>query len=216
MEKINIDATKREVIGKKVKNLRKEGKLPAIIYGSGVTPTPITLDKRIASRTLSNVGSSTLVVLNVEGKEYSTLVRERQKDPVSRALLHVDFQAVSLTEKVRAKVRIAFSGVAPAEKEFSAFIETGLEELEIECLPTDLVDQFTVDLSVLNAIGDSISVKDIPLPKGIDVLEDPEAMIVMATPPATIEEEAEDEEVEVEGEGPEVIEKGKGEEEVEE
>ncbi len=216
MEKIHIDATKREVIGKKVKNLRKEGKLPAIIYGSGVTPTPITLDKRIASRTLSNVGSSTLVVLNVEGKEYSTLVRERQKDPVSRALLHVDFQAVSLTEKVRAKVRIAFSGVAPAEKEFNAFIETGLEELEIECLPTDLVDQFTVDLSVLNAIGDSISVKDIPLPKGIDVLEDPEAMVVMATPPATIEEEAEDEEIEVEGEGPEVIEKGKGEEEVEE
>ena len=217
MKKISISATKREITGKKVKNLRKEGKLPAVLYGSGVDSVPITLDKKIVSRLLSNVGSSTLVVINLDGKEYSTLVRERQKDPVSRALVHVDFQAVSLTEKVRAKVRIALEGEAPAAKDYGAFIESGLEELEIECLPTDLIDQFVVDISVLKNIGDSLLVRDISLPDGIEVLEDPNAMIAMATPPASIEEEEEVEggEVVEEGEEPEVIEKGKGEEESE-
>ncbi|HEY61043.1 MAG: 50S ribosomal protein L25 [Anaerolineales bacterium] len=217
MDKIVLDASRREIIGKHVKNLRKEGKLPAVLYGKGVESTPIYLNAKEVSRALSNVGSSTLVTVKVDGKKYSVLVRERQKDVLSRALLHVDFQAVSLTEKVRAKVRIILEGEAPAAKEYGAFIETGLEELEIECLPTDLVDQFTVDISSLENIGDSILLKDITIPKNIELLEDVNAMIVLATPPAPVaEEEVEEEEVLEEGAEPEVIEKGKEEEETEE
>lgn len=216
MEKIVLNATKREIIGKKVKHLRSEGKLPAVIYGKTMESIPVELDLKEATRILSTVSPSTLLMINLDGKEYPTLVRERQVDYIYRNLLHVDFQVVSLTEKVRAKVRVALEGEAPAEKDFNAIISPGLEEIEIECLPTDLIDQITVDLSVLESIGDTVFVKDLNFPPGIEVLEDPEAMVVIASPPEAQEEEEVEEELLEEEAEPEVIEKGKAEDEEEE
>jgi large subunit ribosomal protein L25 len=214
MEKIVIKANRREVIGKQVKALRREGKLPAVIYGHGVEPTAITLDARESNKVLSGVGASTLITIDLEGEEYAVLVRDRQNHVLRRHLLHVDFQALSMTETVRASVALILGEEeAPAVKAYGAMIITGVESLEIECLPTDLVDRIVVDVTSLESIGDSILVKDLPMPDGISILDDPETMVVVATAPIAEEVEEVEEDLELEeGVEPEVI----GEEEAEE
>ncbi len=215
MEKQVIKATKRTVTGKQVRQLRRAGKLPAVIYGHNVEPLAITLDAHNATLSLSKVSSSTLISIDVDGQEIPTLVREKQRDFIRNVLTHVDFMAVSLKEKLRAEVSIELTGVSPAVKDFNAILVNGLTSLTVECLPTDLPEKFVVDISILAVIGNGIHVSDIVVPENIKVLDDPAEMVVVATAPAK-EEVAEvvAAAVPVEGEGaePEVIEKGKKEE----
>jgi large subunit ribosomal protein L25 len=214
MEKTVIQAEKRSVIGKQVKALRREGKLPAVIYGYGIDPISIVLDTRSSSRILAKASSSTLVTIELEGVQYPTLVREKQLDFIRNSLIHVDFLAVSMTEKLTANVAVHITGVAPAVKEFSAILVTGLTELEVECLASDLPESFTVDVSSLTEIGSGVYVKDVVPPPNVDILSDPEEVLVVATAMAVEEEEVEEELLEgEEGEGPEVIGKGKEEDE---
>ena len=207
MEKTVMKANRREVIGKQVKALRREGKLPAVIYGHGIEPTAIALDARQTNKVLSSVGTSTLITIDLEGEEYSVLVRDRQHHVLLRHLLHVDFQVLSMTETVRASVSVVLGEEdAPAVESYGAMIITGVESLDIECLPSDLVDRIVVDISGLESIGDSILVRDLPVPDGITIMEDPGTMIVVATAPAAEEVEEPEEELELEeGAEPEVI-----------
>lgn len=211
MEKVVISATRRTVTGKKVGALRREGKLPGVIYGHHVEPIAILMDSREATRTLATLTGSSLVTINVDGKEYATLVREKQHDYLKNALIHVDFLAVSLTEKIRADVTIDLTGVAPAVKDYNAIIVHNLSSLEVECLPQNLPQSFVVDLSSLAKIGDAVYVRDIPAPAKVEILTHADDIIVVAT---ATKEEAEVEAVEGAAE-PEVIERGKKEEEVE-
>ena len=218
MEKIVLNATRRDVVGKYVKTIRSEGKLPAVLYGYGVESTPIVMDLRETTKALRRVGLSTLVTLDLDGKKYDVLVRERQRDVILRTLIHVDFQTVSLTDTIRTKVSIVLGKeAAPAVTDFGAILIFGVEILEVEALPQDLPDRVVVDVSGLNMIGDSIRVNDLDLPKGVEVLGDLNAMVVVASAPALEEEEEEEEEVEAAPglSEPDVIEKGKQEEETE-
>jgi large subunit ribosomal protein L25 len=207
MNKVILETEHREVLGKKVKVLRREGKLPAVMFGHNLESTPIMLDMRSASKILGGVGSSTLVTLQLDGKEYPALVRERQYEVLHRNLLHVDFQVVSLTETVRAEVAVILGDEeAPAVKNYGAMIIQGIESLEVEGLPQDLPERIIVDISTLEKIGDSILVKDLPIPESVIILADPETMVVVAT--ALAEEAAPEEEVEEgveEGAAPEVV-----------
>ena len=218
MEKVVLNASHRTVTGKKVGILRRSGKLPAVVYGHNVTPMPIEMDLREATRTLQGVSASTLVELNIEGDTYSALVRETQRDFIKGTYLHVDFQAVSTTEKLRTGVGIEFLGESPAVRELNGFIVTGLDSLEVECFPQHLPEKIEVDISGLAAIGDGIYVRDIPITENVSILDDPEEMIALVTL-AGKEEEAEEEVEEGEElEEPEVIERARkdvGEEEEE-
>ena len=217
MEKMLIKANKREVIGKKVRALRRAGKLPAVIYGNKIdNPISIELEAHEALMVLRNAGSSTLLTIELDGTEYPTLIREKQVDYLKNIPIHIDFVAVSLTEKTTALVSVHIEGDAPAVKDFGAILVTGVVELDVECLPTDLPERFTVDVSTITEIGSGIYVKDIDAPDGVEILTDPEEVIVIATA-AAIEEELEEAEGELleeeELEEPEVIERGKKEEE---
>ena len=213
MEKVVLKAEKRDVIGKQVRALRREGKLPAVVYGRHIDPISIVLDARDASKTLGRATSSSLITIEVGGKQYPTLVRERQLDFIRNELIHVDFMAVSMTEKITASVGVHIVGESPAVKEYGAILVTNLTELEVECLANDLPERFTVDVSNLAEIGDGLYVRDIPAPANVEILTDPEEMIVVATAMAAEEEEEVEEVLEgEEGEEPEVIGKGKEEE----
>ena len=213
MEEVVFQANHREVIGKKVKVLRREGLLPAVVYGHNTEPIPITLDMRDATRTLDSISPSALVVLNIDGTKHYTLVRDKQRNPVRRSIIHVDFQAVSLTETVRADLNINIVGEAPAVETYLAILVPSLEQLSIESLPTNLPDRIDVDISGLEEIGDSILVSDLVVPEGVDILNDPEDVVVVVIAPAVEEEEVEEEEVELEeGAEPEVLDRGKREE----
>lgn len=181
MEKVVLKATKRDVTGKQVSALRRAGKLPAVIYGRRTEPVSITLDAHVAGLALSKVGSSSLITVDVDGKEYPALVRERQRDFIKGTLKHVDFLAVSLTETIRADVRIEITGVSPAVKDLNAVLVTGLHAISVECLPTDLPDHIEVDISSLAQVGDGIHVGDLQVSDKVQILTDPGEMIVVAT-----------------------------------
>lgn len=215
MEKVVINATKRTVIGKQVSALRRASKLPGVIYGHKIDPIAITMELKESTRVLNNTTSSSVITLNVEGTEYAALVRERQRDVLKNRFIHVDFQAVSQTEKIRAEVNIVVEGHAPAVKDFNGVVVEGLTSITVEALPKDLPERFVVDLSTLMQIGDSITLRDIAIPAGVDVLDSLDEMIILITAPAAEEVEEVAAVEAVEGAEPEVIEKGKKEEDTE-
>lgn len=210
MEKVVVKAQSRDVIGKQVRALRRGGLLPAVIYGHNIKPIAISLNFHEVSLLLPKVSSSQLVVVDVDGKKHTVLVRERQRHPVTGDLLHVDFQAVSLKEKLRVNVGLHFRGEAPAVKNFGGILVTSMEELEVECLPNDLPNRLDVDLSSLEQIGDAVYVRDVVLPPKVQVLDELDEIVAVITAPAAEEEAGEEEGAAAE---PEVIEKGKKEEE---
>jgi len=181
LEKVVLKATKRNVTGKQVGALRRAGKLPAVLYGRHTESTPILLDAHETSLKLSRLTSSSLVTISLDGKEYPTLVRAKQRHPLKNQLMHLDFQALSLTEKTHAKVGIEFQGTAPAVKTYSATIVHGVTELEVECLPQDLPERVVVDISGLAEPGESIHVRDLKLPDQVEILSDPDDVIVSVT-----------------------------------
>ena len=188
MEKVVIKATKRDVIGKQVRAMRRDGKLPAVIYGRRTEPISISLDAHSASLALAKLTSSSLVTIDVDGTEYPALVREKQRDYIKNRLLHVDFLAVSMTETLRTSVTVHFIGISGAVKDFNAVLVKNLEQLEVECLPTDLPERIDVDISVLAKPGEGIRVREVMVPDTVRLLNDPDTMVVVATF-AKVEEE---------------------------
>ena len=207
MEKVVLKATKREALGRKVGALRRAGKLPAVLYGHGVKSTPIMLDAHEATLRLSHLTSSSLVMVDLDGTEYPALVREKQRDYIKNRLLHLDFQVISMTEKVTTKVGIELTGTAPAVKAFNAVIITVLNELEVECMPQDLPARVLIDISGLTEVGAGIHVRDVVISDQVKILDDPAEMIVVAT--ATREEKVVEEAPAEEEAAPEESEPGR-------
>lgn len=208
MAHLVLKATRRDKLaGKTVKALRRQGYLPAVMYGHNFEPVSILLDAHSANLALSGLSSSTIVTVDLEGSEQATLIRERQKDYLRNRLLHVDFQVVSLTEKIRTAVNIDLTGLSPAVKDFNAVIVSHVTSIMVEALPNDLPSSIKVDVSILKAIGDAIHVRDLVVSSSVTVLADPDEIVVVATGAAAEEEGEAGDAAE-----PEVIERGKKEE----
>ncbi|OGO12179.1 MAG: hypothetical protein A2Y53_01925 [Chloroflexi bacterium RBG_16_47_49] len=215
MEEVVLKAIRRNVLGKQVKAIRREGRLPAVIYGHYIEPISIELNLRDASKSLTGLAPSALVTLEVDGTPHRTLVREKQRNKITGILLHIDFLAVSMKEKLRSQVYMEIVGLAPAIKDFSGVLVTGSDEVEVECLPQDLPERIVVDISGLLKIGDGIYVRDLAVPEGVKILEDPDTMVALITAQAAEEVEVAPAVEEVPITEPEIIERGKKEEEEE-
>ena len=215
MERVVLKATKRDVTGKQVKALRREGQLPAVIYGRHVEPIKIMMEAHMAALALAKLTSSSLVMIDVDGTEYPALVREKQRNYIKNTLLHVDFLAVNLKEKIRTQVRIEITGLSLAVKDFNAVLVNHLNRLEVECLPTDLPERIVVSLDALKQVGDAIHVRDIAAIDNVRFLDDPDEMIIVATYAKEEEEAAPVAAAAEVTEEVAVIEKGKKEEEEE-
>jgi len=181
MEKVVLKANKRTVIGKQVKALRREGKLPAVIYGRHGDPINIELEARSTGRILANATSSSLITIEIDGEKIPTLIREKQRDFIKNSLLHVDFMTVSMTEILRAYVALRFKGVSFAVKDLNAILVHNIEQLQVECLPGDLPEYVEVDISSLENPGDGIRVGDLPIPANVTVLDDADMMVAVAS-----------------------------------
>jgi large subunit ribosomal protein L25 len=205
MEKVVINASPRTVIGKKVGVLRREGKLPGVLYGHNFTATPIIMDLRQASKVLHSVTGSSIVTIDLDGKEHAVIVREKQRNFIRGTFLHIDFQVISLTEKIRTNVSIELVGLSPAVKDFNGLIVTGIDELDVECLPQYLPEKITVDISSLLKIGDGIFVRDLQLDSNITIFNHEGEQLVHITAQKTEEEEVVEAVATVEE--PEIIEK---------
>ncbi|MGD8812974.1 MAG: 50S ribosomal protein L25 [Anaerolineales bacterium] len=177
MEAMKIDANLRKVVGKKVKTLRLGGSVPAVMYGKGVEAIVIQLDNKDVDRLLSQAGGSTVIDLSIGKDTHKVLVRAVQRDPITLDLMHVDFLKVAMDVAIRTYIPIELVGEAPAVKELGGVLVTGMTEVEVEALPSDLVDKISVDLEVLEGMDDSIMVGDLFLGKDVKVLTDPEEVV---------------------------------------
>jgi len=204
MEAVTLDANERKTIGKQVKALRRQGLLPAVIYGVGIDPLPIELDEKVASRVLANVGGSTLIDLKIGKDTHKVLVREFQRDVIRRNILHVDFLVVAMDVVITAVVPVVLVGEAPAMEELGGIIVSGLNEIEVEALPEDLPEQVTADIGALASMNDAITAGDLALGEKVTLITDPGETIanVIAQMAEEVIEEEELEELE-EGEEPE-------------
>ena len=195
MEALTLKAEVRQTVGKRVKNLRKQGLVPAVLYGRDQESIPLQLDNKSLARVLAEAGGHQLISLEVENqKPQMILARDIQRDVIRRNYMHVDFYAVKMDEKVTAEIPIVVEGESPAV-ELGGIMTQGLDALEIECLPTDLISAIPVSVDGLENFNDSILVADLKVPSSITVLSDPDSMIVKIEPPR-LEEEIFDEELE--------------------
>ena len=192
-ERKQIKAELRTVLGRKVRQLRKDGFLPATVYGRNFEPISIQFKAMELERLFNEVGESGLVELLVDTQKIPVLFRNPQYSPVESELVHIDCYKVNLKEKITATVPIEFIGESQAVKEGNNLVEVS-NEVEIEALPADLPESITVDITVLNTVDDMITVGDIKLDEKMEMVTQADQVIVKVEKPR-VEEEAPVEEV---------------------
>jgi len=193
MDKIELGVTNREILGKKVKHLRRQGITPVHLFGHGIESLALQCDTGELERVLAQAGQTGLISLKLdkEKKSRPVVIREFDRDWRRGKLLHVDFYQVKMEEKIRLEVPIVLVGEAPALKSKDNMLEHELENLTVECLPAKIPASVEVDISSFTEPGQAIRVRDIALDKDITVLNDPELVVVKISwrPVEKVEEE---------------------------
>ena len=189
----------RDTLGKKVRFLRRQGLTPANLYGPKTESIPLQVETSLLERLIATVGRNALITLKVDGAKEPRLamIRDIQRDPLTGALLHVGFFQIEVTHKVRAEIPLIFLGEAPAAKSPRAMLIQNLTSLQVEGLPTDLPRRIEVDLSLLQEMNQAIHVREIPMDDRLEVLTDPDEVVVhVVETRAPVEEEEVKEETE--------------------
>ena len=210
MAEVTLKAVKRERTGKgAARKLRAANKVPAIVYGQGMDPIPVEVDRReLVTAFHTDAGMNVLLTIEVDGTSTTTLARDLQRDPLRGTLLHADFVKVDLKQEVEVDVPVHIVGEAAGQKE-GGVLEQPLFSLHVRCLPTEVPESIDADISSLN-IGDSLKVADLAGGRDFTILNDPDSPVASIVAPVS-EEELEameaaataDVEVPVEGEEPE-------------
>ncbi|MFH0804462.1 MAG: 50S ribosomal protein L25 [Candidatus Zambryskibacteria bacterium] len=188
---INIKAEKREKIGK-LNTLRKEGFMPAVFYGHKKESTPIQIKKIDFIKAWKNAGESTVIKLMTPDGEVEALIHDVDLDPITSEPRHADFYVFEKGHKVEVAVPLEFIGISPAVKDLGGVLMKIMHEIKIEAEPSNLPHQIEVDISPITELEGQILAKDIVMPKGVDLMENPDEVVVtVATPKAEkVEEEA--------------------------
>lgn len=207
MEALELVADVREAIGKQAKRLRQQGLVPAVVYGREVETVAIQINEKTLNKVLDQAGTHQLISLKIgKSKPRLTLARDIQRDVIKRNYVHVDFYVVKMDEKVTAEVPLLLIGEAPAVKDLGGVLTHGISELEIECLPGDLISSVEVSVADLVDINDMITVADLKVPDAVTILSDPDSVVAKIEAPRKVAEEVEEEAVEVTaGAEPEVL-----------
>jgi large subunit ribosomal protein L25 len=213
MKTIELTVEKRSTNGKnEARRSRAAGRIPAVVYGAGKPNVPITVDRKALSDVFrEGAGENAIFLLKLGGSDQSrhAMIREMQRDPVSRRPLHIDFVRVLMDVKVTVKVPIEVVGVAKGVKTEGGILDVVTREVEIESLPGNIPAHLAVDVAEL-AIGDAIRISQIPAPEGVRIVDNPEKVVLHVAHPAREEEPvAAAAEGAAEPTEPEVLKKGK-------
>ncbi len=214
-ETYSLDAESRVVIGKKVRRLRVQGLVPAVIYGARVEPIHLQIPYRPLEIALMHAGGTHLIDINFGDRTQSVITREVQRDVLRGTIMHVDFLAVDASTRITADVQIRIIGASPAVEQRLGVLLHQTSTLSIEAVPADLVDAIDVDISGLKEIGDAIHVRDLNINPNIIINNDPDDLIVRINAIRELEEEeaGEGEEGETATSEPELVARRKAEEE---
>ena len=174
---MELTVQKREIFGRGVKNLRKQGLVPAEFYGHNAKNISFSVAAKEFSKGFKEAGESTVLKLVFDNEKINVLIHDVDRNPLTDEILHIDFYGIKMDQKIKIKVPILFIGEAPAVKEQGGVVVKAINEIEVEALPADLPHHIEVDLSALSAIGNSIFVKDFNINKGVKVLVDFETVV---------------------------------------
>jgi len=188
---LSLTAKIRKTTGKKTETLRKEGILPAVLYGPKIKSQPVEVDAKEFEKVFQEAGESSLLELQVGKDKYLVLIHELKRDPLTGYPLHVDFYQPSLEEKIEAEVPIILEGEAPAVKTLGGTLYKNIGEVRVKALPQNLPKEIRVDISNLNTFEDHIKVKDLKIAEGVEILREQEEIVVSVSPPEKVEEELE-------------------------
>lgn len=216
-DRVTIAAEPRTVTGKKVKQIRRQGLVPGVLYGQA-EPVNIQMEEIQLNRALRVAGTSQLATLDMEGKEYIVLAREIQQHVTRRSVLHIDFMEVDMKQTIKSEANLIMIGESPALEMEEGMVAQSMFSVEIECLPDALISQIEVDISAIQMPGDRIQIGDLDVPDGVTFLADDDATIARFQTIRIVEEEEEEEElegIELDADGVEVIGREEEEEEVE-
>jgi len=184
MDTLTLKAQLRTIKGRKNWTVRAEGKVPAIVYGLGMEPKMVTVDRNEFVKVYKSGGESTLVDLEIEGDStIPVLFQDYQQDPLRDEVTHIDFRAVDLTKTVEAEVRLEFVGESAAVKALGGTLVHVMEEIEVRALPKKLPSEIEVDLSRLKTFEDVIRVSDLVVAEGVELLAAKEDSVAVVTPP---------------------------------
>jgi len=219
MEKTILKVQVREEVGKGIaKRLRGKGLMPAVVYKDGKSAVHLQMSVKEFEQTLhTKAGENVLITLQIEGgskqlKDKTVIIKEIQHEPIKDAILHVDFNEISLTETIKVDVPVVLKGEPAGVKQDGGVLDFVIRQLHVECLPTNIPEGIDIDVSLLK-IGDSVMVKNAVFPEGVKVLNEPELIVAIVKPPHV---EKPPEEVVEEVTEPELIRKEKAKEEEEE
>jgi large subunit ribosomal protein L25 len=191
---LELKAEKREDIGKKLKSLRKQGIIPAVVYGSGHKPISVQVDYKEFEKVFVQAGESTIIKLKIKSQKLkldetkNVLIHDIARDPVSDKFIHVDFYQVRMDQAIKAEVPLIFEGAAPAVKTLEGVLVKSITEIEVEALPQDLPHEIKVDISILDSFDKHIRVKDLILPQGVKSHLPEDEVIISVKPPRKEEE----------------------------
>lgn len=180
---LELKSEKRGIFGKKVKTLRNGGLIPAVVYGGKDGAIPLTLSLKEFLNIFKVAGETTLIKLSVGDKAKNVLINDVVRNPINEDVMHVDFYEVKMDEKINAKIPLIFTGDSLAVNDLGGVLVKAMQELEVRALPADLPHQIEIDISPLKAFSDNILVKDIKLPKGVEILENFETSVAAVVPP---------------------------------
>jgi large subunit ribosomal protein L25 len=189
MKKHALKGQKRTVVGRKVKVLRKQGNLPATVYGKKVASVSLSISRDAFVSVYKETGETGLIELSIDGDVRPVLVHTVQVDPVTSELLHIEFHQVDLKEKVHAKVPVELVGESPAVVQKLGVLLTVLDEIEVEALPTDLPEKITIDVAGLTEVDQEFTVEKLSVPSSVTVLTEGHLTVVKVGPLVTKEAE---------------------------
>ena len=189
-DELSLSASERNTT-QSLKHLRKDGKIPAILYGYSTKNKNLSIPTSEFLKIFDEAGYSTLINLYLGRAATKVLVQDVQFDPVTDAPLHIDFFAVNLKETVDTEIPLAFTGESAAIKDLEGNLVANRNEVQVRALPTALVSELTVDISPLKTFDDVIRIKDLVVPEGIEILDDPEDVVALVNEPRSEEELAE-------------------------
>jgi len=208
---IELKVKIREKFGRKTKELRKKGVIPAVLYGAEIENIPLSVEEKEFNRVFREAGESSLVKLKIEGKklknpEPEVLIHEIQRDPLTGRIIHIDFYHPSLRKEVEAEIPLVFEGVPKACKDLGGTLVKEIQTIEVRGLARNLPREIKVNTEKLKTFEDRILVSDLQVPEGVKILREPEEIVALVTPP---QEEEEEKPVEEEKPAEEKVEEGK-------
>ena len=186
-----LAASKRDLSGRKTNRLREEGKVPAIVYGVGTEPQKIVVDRNQFLKIYKEAGESSVIELAIDGnKSLQVLIQDYQTDPVRDEVIHADFRSIDMNKVIEAEVDLVFVGESAAVKALGGTFVPSRDHVTVRCLPSKLVRNITIDISLIKTFEDAIHVSDIPVTEGFEILDDAELTLASVEAPRSEEEMA--------------------------